>query len=306
MDQSLVSQEQTMGKPLAVKGIDAERFKLICAQVAKGATPDEVALFLEQASRFDLDPFAKEIWCIPSQGRDGGNRKLLIMVGRDGLRKIAQRNGLKIDGDVVREHDTFKISRNADRSRAIEHAYEEARAADADKREGRPPASTRGPIIGAWAEVWDGDGTQRGWFYAPMSEYRPKSEAKLQHSPWGTQESVMILAAAERQALRQATPLSGLLVEGEMDLVNERQEGVVEDAPPLVEVINTTIHNPRLATEAEQLMSTMCGLAPGSWTPSKIELVFRDKSDEEVMTELESISDQIEDLRAPEDADVVT
>jgi hypothetical protein len=170
--------------------------------VAKGCTDAEIASFLELAARYDLDPFAKEIWC----AKDKKDSRVLIMVGRDGLRKIAQRQGLHIDGDVVRANDEFGVSRRGDGVREVTHSYGHEK--------------DRGAIVGAWCQV-TGRGnfpmgipsTQVGFFYAPISEYKPRGASE--YSPWSKQTSVMILAAAERQALRQATPLSGLLAEGE-------------------------------------------------------------------------------------------
>lgn len=167
--------------------IEARTLSLIKAQVAKDCTDAEVGYFLELAAHYDLDPFAREIWCVKNKSR------LLIMVGRDGLRKIAQRQGLTIDGDVVRENDDFKVVRT-EQGRAVHHTYGKLK--------------DRGAIIGAWCEVRD-----RGFFFAPLSEYKPAGANE--YSPWSKQTSVMILAAAERQALRQATPLGGLLVQGE-------------------------------------------------------------------------------------------
>jgi len=178
-----------------IDSVDSRTLTLIKAQVAKNCTDAEVGYFLELAAHYDLDPFAREIWCAKD---DKPNARVLIMVGRDGLRKIAQRQGLHIDGDVVRAQDEFKVTRG-EHGRVVHHAY------------GLP--EQRGGIVGAWCDVTDGSGRSVGYFYAPLSEYKPANVN--QYSPWAKQTSVMILAAAERQALRQATPLSGLLAEGE-------------------------------------------------------------------------------------------
>jgi hypothetical protein len=78
---------------------------LLKSTVALKATNAEVGMFLELCQHYGLDPFAKEAWCAVS---DKGTRKVLIMVGRDGLRKIAQRSGLIMDGDVIHEKDDLQ------------------------------------------------------------------------------------------------------------------------------------------------------------------------------------------------------
>lgn len=206
-----------------IDSIDDKTLALIASQVAEGCTRGEIGHFLELCAHYDLDPFAKEAWCAKSK-KTG---KLLIMVGRDGLRKIAQRQGLHIDGDVVRENDELTVTRTEDGNRTITHSY------------GNPAG--RGPIIGAWAEVREGGPTGRpmGYFYAPLEEYKPGNVSD--YSPWSKQVGVMILAAAERQAIRQATPLGGLLATGEEEVVFDH-EGTAEDieAPELPEAQRLT------------------------------------------------------------------
>lgn len=207
------------------------QLQLIRTRSARNADDGEVAQFLELCAQYMLDWNAGEAWCAVSNPDDPNKRRVLLMVGRDGLRKIAQRNGLDFDGDVVREHDAFKVTRSADRTRTIEHAYGEARAEDAAHRQGQQTGDevARGKIVGAWCEVYErATGNQRGYFYAPIKEYMPTSEMKLRYSPWGSQVSVMILAAAERTALSQATPLGGLVAVGELDAGEERAEAAGE------------------------------------------------------------------------------
>lgn len=194
-------------KPI-IDTIEPRTLALIQSTIAPNCTPAEVGHFLELCAHYGLDPFAKEAWCAKAK-KDG---KLLIMVGRDGLRKIGQRNGLHIDGDVVRAKDEFTICRTPDGNRTVTHSY------------GNP--AQRGDVIGAWAECRMGGplGKPMGYFYAPLSEYMPKGASD--YSPWSKQVGVMILAAAERQAIRQATPLSGLLAIGEDEVINGNAAGL--------------------------------------------------------------------------------
>lgn len=184
----------------------ARTLELIKSTVAPNCSDAEVGHFLELCAAYGLDPFAREAWCAKGKPKNGEPGKLLIMVGRDGLRKIAQRNGIHVDGDVVRKNDTLLISRTSDGNRTVEHAWS-------------APAE-RGEVIGAWAECREGGplGRPLGFFYAPLGEYKPTNVSG--YSPWSKQEGAMILAAAERQAIRQATPLGGLLAVGEDESAN--------------------------------------------------------------------------------------
>lgn len=286
--------------PVVVR-MDRQKYDLIQRTVAKDATPAELGLFLELASKYELDPFAKEVWCVKGSSQDGGSGRLLIMVGRDGLRKIAMRNGLRIDGDVVRENDEFTVHRDPDRKRTIDHAYREAAEAARTDR-----TTTRGPIVGAWAEVWDEEtGEQRGYFYADLIEYRPTNAKKLQYSPWGSQESVMILAAAERQALRQATPLSGLLVEGEMDRNDERMAGMAAadpDAPDVIERAIREVVSEDWAQKLIPLVLEINGLRPNTWLPSAIQMQLGGQEDDVLDRFFAELSGSVEELRVENEA----
>lgn len=192
----------------------------VVAQVEDGAPPitkADVSVFVELCATYQLDPFAKEAWLAKSK-----RGKLLVMVGRDGLRKIAQRNGLHVDGDVIHKNDEFTICRTPDGNRTVAHSYSN-------------PAA-RGEIIGAWAECREGGplGRPMGYFYAALGEYKPKNASE--YSPWSKQTSVMILAAAERQAIRQGTPLGGLIAYGEHEAAFVRDTDAIDgDIAPEVE-----------------------------------------------------------------------
>jgi hypothetical protein len=214
-----------------------DQVKLLAARAQAGSKGEikrgELAAFLELAASYQLDPFAGEVWLAK-----GSNDKVLIMVGRDGLRKIAQRSGLIMDGDVIHEKDTFEVQRTP-QGRFVRHSY------------GHP--NERGEIVAAWCQVRTrpklGHAShERGFFVATVEEYAPTSENVLKYSPWGAQRSVMILAAAERQALRQATPLSGLVAQGELDRAQEAEAVIPLDTDgPLCD-------DPDLAARVEQVL----------------------------------------------------
>jgi hypothetical protein len=213
--------------------LNEDQVKLLAARAQAGSKGEikrgELAAFLELAASYQLDPFAGEVWLTK-----GSNDKVLIMVGRDGLRKIAQRSGLYVDGDVIHENDDFQTRRNADGTREVMHLY------------GHP--KERGEIKAAWCEVKNEAGKSVGFFVATVEEYAPTNEKVLQYSPWGAQRSVMILAAAERQALRQATPLSGLVAQGELDRAQEAEAVIPLDTDgPLCD-------DPDLAARVEQVL----------------------------------------------------
>lgn len=209
-DNELATREQVPGlgrlnaQPI-IDRLDPQQRALLKSTVAQNASDSELAMFLELAAHYDLDPFAKEIWCAKGKGRDGAPGRVLIMVGRDGLRKVAQRNGIDLTGGVVYENDDFEEGFVDGEWTIVKHT--------------RGNFKDRGGVIGAWAMAYHRkSGKQAGYFSAPASEYRPANVSPS--SPWSKQESVMMLAAVERQAARQATPLGGLLVEGEDEVIN--------------------------------------------------------------------------------------
>ena len=86
-------------------GMNREQIDLIKATVARGATDDELKLFLYTANRTQLDPLTKQIHFIKRRvwnaNKGGYDEVGAIQTGIDGYRVVASRNGLAGIEDAV-------------------------------------------------------------------------------------------------------------------------------------------------------------------------------------------------------------
>ena len=175
-------------RALAPSQLTDDQVTLIKQTVAKGASDNELQLFLHLAQTYGLDPFAKEIWCIKY-----GNNPATIFTSRDGYLKIA--NGHPafdgIAGDVVYRADTFEVV-----SGDVRHTY---------------AAGDRGPILGAYAQVFRRDRRVPAYVFAPFAEYNAGK-----NPTWRNYPSAMILKVAEAMALKRAFSISGLVTREEL------------------------------------------------------------------------------------------
>ena len=71
---------------------DPEKLRLIRDMFAKGATDNEFGVMIELASRYQLDPFSRQIWLVKY-----GDNPAQIFAGRDGYLAVAHRSG-QFDG----------------------------------------------------------------------------------------------------------------------------------------------------------------------------------------------------------------
>jgi len=179
-----------------------EQVELIKRTVAKGASDDELKLFLHLASRYDLDPFTRQIWFI-KYGDDAH-----IFTGRDGFLHIAHRSGAfnGMQTQLREEPVPFEIK-----------FY--------NRKEKKVEVLKRPSQFVATCTVYRKDMTEP--FVCEVWE----SEYSTGQGLWPTKRRVMIQKVAEASTLRRAFDISGLYLpeevsESEVEVVSNDQSAI--------------------------------------------------------------------------------
>jgi phage recombination protein Bet len=209
--------QQTNGSGLYDLDFDEEKIGLMRRTLARGASEDELALFVEQCRRTGLDPFARQIYSVRRKQWNSISRSYeeaqVIQVSIDGFRLIADRT----------------------------HKYA-----------GQVGPWWCGPD-GDWQEVWLSDeppvaakmGVLRHDFQQPLyavAIFRSYVQTNAHGEPvsrWKTDPAGMLAKCAEALALRRAFPheLSGLYTTEEMGQADNPSSvspasGIDTQAPP--------------------------------------------------------------------------
>ena len=271
-------------------GYDVQKVELVKNTIAKGASDDELLLFLGLCQRTGLDPFMKQIYLIERWA--DGKRTMVPQTGIDGFRLLADRTDRYTPG----REPTFTYDESGNLIAATAYVKKWVR--------------------GDWHEV------------AATAHYSEYVQTKKDGTPnkfWKEKPHVMLAKCAEAIALRRAFPaeLNGIYAPEEMDeqiapaLPQQRQQtrralpingdtGEIIDAPPVLvppELDDAT--KERLATVKSLVVEIRRrGVTPVEITPAAVKNATEEDYQAMVAVLKDTLAATIED-DVPADLDAV-
>lgn len=194
------------------KGMTKEQIDLITRTIAKGATPDELALFIGQCNRTGLDPFSRQIYAIKRWDNKENREVMGVQTSIDGNRLIAQRTG-EYEGQTKTEW--------CDKDGVWVDVW----------LKNTPPVAAR---VGIWRKGFREACYGVAKFSSYAQYFKDKQTGQMKLSTfWAKMPELMIGKVAEALALRKAFPqeLSGLYTTEEMAQADEPKIIHVEEEP---------------------------------------------------------------------------